>query len=93
MILDGRGTIYRKDGQVKMEGKFKEGEIWKGKRYHYDKIGNLAKKHLKPNGQLFFEINQYLGQETVDLLNQKGFSNTELRKDIFGNDRMILASI
>lgn len=59
----------------------------------YDKIGDLAKNHLKSNGQLFFEINQYLGQETLDLLNQKGFSNTELRKDIFGNDRMISTSI
>ena len=55
----------------------------------YDKIASFALKHLKPNGQLFFEINQYLGKETVELLKQKGFQNIELRKDIFGNDRMI----
>ncbi|MFK5878794.1 MAG: peptide chain release factor N(5)-glutamine methyltransferase [Flavobacteriaceae bacterium] len=55
----------------------------------YDKIADFAKENLKPNGQLFFEINQYLGKETVALLKNKGFKNIELRKDIFGNDRMV----
>ena len=59
----------------------------------YRKIGTLALKSLRPNGKLFFEINQYLGKETVDLLNDLGFQNVELRKDIYGNDRMILASL
>lgn len=53
----------------------------------YSKIADLAKKHLKENGVLYFEINQYLGKETIEMLNQKGFT-TELRKDLFGNDRM-----
>jgi release factor glutamine methyltransferase len=55
----------------------------------YDKIADLAKKHLTKNGILFFEINQYLGNETVKMLEEKGFKNIELRKDLFGNDRMI----
>ncbi|RXP63518.1 peptide chain release factor N(5)-glutamine methyltransferase [Lutibacter sp. HS1-25] len=59
----------------------------------YDKIAELAKKHLSKNGNLYFEINQYLGNETVELLKQKGFTNIELRKDIFGADRMIKATI
>lgn len=59
----------------------------------YDKISDLAKKHLTPNGMLFFEINQYLGQEMVTLLKNKGFSDIELRRDIFDNDRMIKASL
>ena len=59
----------------------------------YRKIGTLALKSLRPNGKLFFEINQYLGKETVDLLKDLGFQNVELRKDIYGNDRMILASL
>lgn len=57
----------------------------------YDAIADLAKNHLSEKGALFFEINQYLGKETVTLLEQKGFSNVELRKDLFGNDRMISA--
>ena len=55
----------------------------------YRKITQLALKNLAPNGLLFFEINQYLGKETVILLENLGFKNIELRKDIYGNDRMI----
>jgi len=57
----------------------------------YDKIADLAKEFLLENGLLFFEINQYLGKETVELLQTKGYKNIELKKDLFGNDRMILA--
>lgn len=59
----------------------------------YDKIADLAKNHLTKDGYLFFEINQYLGKETVDMLKKKGFTNIELRKDFSGNDRMIKASL
>jgi release factor glutamine methyltransferase len=59
----------------------------------YRKISQLALKNLSPNGLLFFEINQYLGKETVELLQNLGFKNIELRKDMFGNDRMIRCSI
>lgn len=55
----------------------------------YRKIAQLALKNLSPNGLLFFEINQYLGKETVDLLENLGFKNIELKKDMYGNDRMI----
>jgi len=55
----------------------------------YKKIAELAVANLNPNGQLFFEINQYLGKETQDLLVSLEFKNTELRKDIYSNDRMI----
>ncbi|MBF0694395.1 MAG: peptide chain release factor N(5)-glutamine methyltransferase [Flavobacterium sp.] len=55
----------------------------------YRKIATLATRMLKPNGLLFFEINQYLGAETVALLERLGFKDIELRKDIYNNDRMI----
>ncbi|KIC00291.1 glutamine methyltransferase [Flavobacterium sp. KMS] len=55
----------------------------------YRKIAELAQKNLKKNGSLYFEINQYLGKETVELLEDLGFKNIELRKDIYDNDRMI----
>jgi release factor glutamine methyltransferase len=57
----------------------------------YRKIASLATKILNEGGQLFFEINQYLGKEMVDLLNTSGFADVELRKDIYGNDRMTRA--
>ena len=59
----------------------------------YRKIAQLALKNLSPNGLLFFEINQYLGKETFGLLKNLGFKNIELKKDIYGNDRMIKCSI
>ncbi|MEM6719077.1 MAG: peptide chain release factor N(5)-glutamine methyltransferase [Bacteroidota bacterium] len=58
----------------------------------YDVIADLAKNHLKKAGSLYFEINQYLGNEMVLLLEEKQFQNIELRKDIFGVDRMIYGS-
>jgi len=59
----------------------------------YRKIAELAQKNLSPNGQLFFEINQYLGKEMIGLLEKMDFKNIELHKDIYGNDRMIKAEI
>ena len=58
----------------------------------YRKIAQLALKNLTANGLLFFEINQYLGKEMIDLLEKMNFKNIELRKDIYGNDRMILGT-
>ncbi len=59
----------------------------------YKKIAELALKNLSKNGVLYFEINQYLGKETLELLANLGFKNIELRKDIYGNDRMIFANL
>lgn len=55
----------------------------------YKKISELAQKNGSENSQLYFEINQYLGKEMIDLLEKMNFKNIELRKDIYGNDRMI----
>ena len=56
----------------------------------YDKIARLASKALKENGLLYFEINQYLSEETKSLVENYGF-DAELKKDIFGNFRMLKA--
>lgn len=56
----------------------------------YDKITKLASQALNPGGALFFEINQYLADETLALVKKYGFAG-ELRKDIFGNFRMLKA--
>ncbi len=54
----------------------------------YSKITKLAKNSLKPGGKLYFEINQYLAPETQKLVQNHHFK-TELKKDIFGNFRML----
>jgi len=55
----------------------------------YRKIALLGKNHLSSGGKLYFEINQYLGQETAEMLESYGYKQVELKKDIYGNDRMI----
>jgi len=59
----------------------------------YTHIADFAKKTLSKNGRLYLEINQYLSSETVDLLDKKGFTTIEHKKDLFGNHRMIKASL
>jgi len=55
----------------------------------YKSIADFAARSLNPGGHLFFEINEYLGNETVEMLKSKGFVHIELRKDMQGKDRMI----
>ena len=55
----------------------------------YSAVVNFAADHLNENGCLYLEINQYLGEETKQLLEESNFKTIELRKDMFGNDRMI----
>jgi len=57
----------------------------------YKAIADFAANNLADNGLLFFEINESYGQETVQLLIDKNFSNVELRKDMSGRNRMIKA--
>lgn len=55
----------------------------------YKKISQFANKTLRSKGQLFFEINEYLGKEMFNLLKDEGFVDIELKSDIYGKDRMI----
>ena len=57
----------------------------------YRKIAELAFDSLNANGNLFFEINEQFGQETIELLSNIGFVDIELKKDINDKDRMIKA--
>ena len=59
----------------------------------YRKIASLGQKRLFEKGKLYFEINQYLGKEMIELLENMDFKNVELRKDIYDNDRMIKGNI
>ncbi|MBC7400122.1 MAG: peptide chain release factor N(5)-glutamine methyltransferase [Mucilaginibacter sp.] len=55
----------------------------------YKAIADYAVANLVKGGLLFFEINESLGEETVELLESKGFKNVELRQDMSGRDRMV----
>ncbi len=58
----------------------------------YRVIAGFAITHLKENGQLFFEINEGLGENVKGLLHQIGFKDIEFKNDISGKDRMVRAS-
>ncbi len=55
----------------------------------YKSILKIAQKSLNPNGVIYFEINEALAQETIELANQMGFPNHELRIDMQNKNRML----
>lgn len=55
----------------------------------YRKIAKDAEQFLNENGMIFLEINQKLGKETLELF--QNFSESQLIKDLSGNDRFIFA--
>ena len=59
----------------------------------YDAIADFAKINLKNNGKLYFEIHENYGNETLDLIESKGFSDARLIKDINGKNRIVSAQL
>ena len=57
----------------------------------YRKIAQLGCDMLKEGGSLYFEINRAYGEETILMLRRLGYNQIELKKDSWGNDRMIKA--
>jgi release factor glutamine methyltransferase len=58
----------------------------------YRTIAEFAVSNLNTEGQLYFEINEYLSVETSEMLYAKGFKRVELRHDMQGKPRMIRCS-
>lgn len=58
----------------------------------YRHIAVFAEKHLKPNGKLFFEINEAFEDEMLQLIKGLTFSDCEIRKDFRGKPRMLMAT-
>lgn len=55
----------------------------------YIRIADFGRIHLKNGGRLYFEINEAFGQECLRMLQEKGYSEVMLKKDINGKDRII----
>ena len=53
----------------------------------YRCISGFAAEFLRPGGRLFFEINERLGKETATLMEDCGFCNVSIIKDLFSKDR------
>ncbi len=59
----------------------------------YKAITKHAVDNLAAKGYLFFEINEYLGNQMIQLLKSYNFDGIELKQDIFKKDRMIKGKI
>jgi release factor glutamine methyltransferase len=57
----------------------------------YDAIAGFAQRALSDGGEVFVEINENFGRETMNVFTRSGFSPVELRRDINGKPRMIKA--
>jgi release factor glutamine methyltransferase len=57
----------------------------------YKAIISFCGKNLKHGGSLYFEINEALGGELEELLENSGFKEIELHQDMHGKNRMIFA--
>ena len=55
----------------------------------YRNILEFAKKNLNQDGEIWFEINEYLGKEMTDLCKGYGFSDIEIFKDFRGKERTL----
>ena len=57
----------------------------------YRKIAQFAWSNLFPGGNLFFEVHRDFGKACVQLLEDMLYAEVQLKKDIFGNERMVKA--
>ena len=55
----------------------------------YRQILTLAKNQMNPDGQVWFEINERMGEEMLSLCREMGFSNAEVLDDFAGKPRFV----
>lgn len=59
----------------------------------YERIADIGRNLLNPNGKLYFEINRAKGAEMVEMLGSRGYTNIEIIKDLSKNDRIAKAQL
>ena len=57
----------------------------------YRNIAQMGKRYLDADGEIWFEINEKLGNMYISLLEQEGYSDIALYQDSYGKDRFITA--
>ncbi len=55
----------------------------------YRKIINEAPDYLNPDGRIYFEIGAEQGEDLTRLMNERGFSEVKVHKDLAGLDRIV----
>lgn len=59
--------------------------------HFYRILASEGKKHLKKGGRLYLEIGHDQGVTVPALLKEEGFQGIEVKKDLAGNDRCVVA--
>lgn len=57
----------------------------------YRAIADFGKQHLLPGGAIYCELDADHASETAEMFRQAGYANTQLRKDMHDNPRMLCA--
>ena len=57
----------------------------------YHALARLGRQCLRPQGRVYVELNEALGEETADVFRRAGYTAVELRRDQFGRTRMLRA--
>ena len=55
----------------------------------YREIINEAPDYLNPDGRIYFEIGVEQGEDLTHLMNERGFSEVKVHKDLAGLDRIV----
>ena len=55
----------------------------------YRAIARAGRRMLTPGGRLWFEIYERAAAEIVRMLGAEGYTDTEVREDLFGKPRMV----
>ncbi|MCQ2344030.1 MAG: peptide chain release factor N(5)-glutamine methyltransferase [Paludibacteraceae bacterium] len=55
----------------------------------YKAIAAFGSKHLKNGGRFYVEINRDLGEATAEVFRSLGYIDVEVKRDIFGNNRVV----
>lgn len=56
---------------------------------YYEAIVAFSIRHLSKNGLLFFEVHENYASQVQTLINQNGFGQGSIQKDLFGKDRIV----
>jgi release factor glutamine methyltransferase len=59
----------------------------------YETIAEFAQAHLNKNGVLYFEINEFSGKATIEVLKKLNYKNVQLIQDMSGRDRIAMGTI
>ena len=56
----------------------------------YREVADLGEQHLISGGFIYYEVNEFRAHSTVALLEERGYTEVEIRKDLQGKDRMVV---